>query len=84
MLGAPLRRFIPDERATMDERIKASCTVDSLGAMHYEVSVWGQEPFDHHRSYTVKAQSQDHAAQEGMRLFVDEMGALCPTEARDD
>jgi len=58
-------------------RILTACTVDDLGGMQYEVRVWGGlEPFDHERTYTVKATSEDNAAQKGMELFMEEMEAL--------
>ena len=39
----------------------------------FKVQVWGEKPFDFVRNYTVFAGSEDNAAQEGMRRFVDEM-----------
>ena len=64
------------------ERVRASCTVEDLGGMQYEVSVWGEPPFDHERVYTLKATSDNKAAQEGLRLFVEEME--CLRDAEDD
>ena len=60
----------------MGNRILASCTVDGLGGMQHEVKVWGEKPFDHERIYTIKAKDDNSAAQEGMRLFVEEMENL--------
>jgi DNA-directed RNA polymerase subunit L len=60
----------------MDDRILASCTVDELGNMQHEVKVWGEKPFDHKRIYTIKAKDDNSAAQEGLRLFVEEMENL--------
>ena len=60
----------------MDGRILASCTVDELGGMQYEVKVWGEKPFDHERLYTLKAKDDNSAAQQGLRLFEDEMECL--------
>ena len=68
----------------MKERICASCTVDDLGGMQYEVCVWGEPPFDHERVYTLKATSDNNAAQEGLRLFVEEMECLRDAETKDD
>jgi len=65
-----------------DGRVKASCTVDDLGGMQYEVRVWGLAPFDHERTYTLKATSEDLAARQGLNLFVDEME--CLRDARDE
>lgn len=60
----------------MEGRILASCTVDDLGGMQHEVKVWGEKPFDHERIYTIKAKDDNSAAQEGLRLFVEEMENL--------
>jgi len=60
----------------MKERVLASCTVDELGGMQYEVKVWGQKPFDHERIYTIKAKDDNSAADQGLRLFVEEMECL--------
>tara|TARA_R110000868_G_scaffold102492_4_gene282184 strand:+ start:4099 stop:4305 length:207 start_codon:yes stop_codon:yes gene_type:complete len=68
----------------MDNRIKASCTVDDLGNMQYEVNVWGENPFDHERAYTLKATSDNLAAQEGIRLFVEEMECLRNAVMKDE
>lgn len=68
----------------MDNRVKASCTVDDLGGMNYEVTVWGEAPFDHDRIYTLKATSDNTAAQEGLRLFVEEMECLRDAVMKDD
>jgi len=60
----------------MEDKILASCTVDELGSMQYEVNVWGEKPFDHKRMYTIKAKDDNSAAQECLRLFVEEMECL--------
>ena len=60
-------------------RILASCTVEPLEdePCHlWEVTVWGVEPFDHTRTYTLEGKTDNNAAQEGIRLFVDEMENL--------
>jgi hypothetical protein len=44
--------------------------------MQHEVKVWGEKPFDHERIYTIKAKDDNSAAQEGLRLFVEEMENL--------
>lgn len=58
------------------DRVLASCTVDELGSMQYEVRVWGQKPFDHERIYTIKAKDDNSAAQKCLELFVEEMEFL--------
>jgi hypothetical protein len=60
----------------MEGRILASCTVDELGGMQYEVNVWGEKPFDHKRMYTVKAKDDNSAAEQCLRLFEEEMECL--------
>ena len=66
------------------EQVRASCTVDDLGGMQYEVKVWGEEPFDHKRVYTLKATSEDLAARLGIGLFVEEMECLRGAELKDE
>jgi len=46
------------------------------GLKQFMVEVWGEEPFDYRRLYTIEAKSDTLAAQEGMRRFVDEMEKL--------
>lgn len=46
----------------------------SLGA--YRVEVWGREPHDYVRVYTIEAKSDTLAAQEGLRRFDEEISAL--------
>ena len=61
------------------EQIKASCTVDPLEdapCRLWEVIVWGEPPFKHVRNYTLEAKTDNNAAQEGLRLFVEEMENL--------
>lgn len=67
-----------------EDRIRASCTVDDLGSSQFEVRVWGQPPHDHERTYTLKAKDDNSAAQEGLRLFVEEMECLRDAEMKDD
>lgn len=66
------------------DSVRASCTVEDLGGMQYEVCVWGEPPHDHERVYTLKATSDNKAAQEGLRLFVEEMECLRDAEMKDD
>lgn len=46
----------------------------SLGV--YRVEVWGREPHDYVRVYTIEAKSDTLAAQEGLRRFDEEISAL--------
>ena len=60
-------------------RVLASAIVDKIdnGSVPiWEVQVWGQPPFDHRRTYTLQAKTDTLAAQEGIRLFVEEMENL--------
>ena len=65
-------------------RVNASCTVEDLGRRQFEVKVWGEEPFDHERAYTLEAKDDNSAAKEGLRLFCDEMECLRDTETKED
>jgi hypothetical protein len=40
---------------------------------HFEVEVWGAEPYDYVRHYEIQAKSDNVAAQEGLHRFVEEM-----------
>jgi hypothetical protein len=60
-------------------RVLASAVVDKIDngpVPMWEVQVWGQPPHDHHRTYTLQAKTDNFAAQEGIRLFVEEMENL--------
>jgi len=64
-------------------RILCSAIVDEMnvtniknGLKQFMVEVWGEEPFDYRRLYTIDAKSDNNAAQEGIRRFVEEMEAL--------
>jgi len=65
-------------------RINASCTVEDLGQRQFEVEVWGEVPFDHKRTYTLNAKDDNSAAEEGLRLFCDEMECLRSAETKED
>lgn len=64
------------------ERILANAVVDvemepppgRLG--RFRVEVWGRDPHDYCRNYTIQAASDTLAAQEGLRRFVEEIEAL--------
>lgn len=61
----------------MMPRVPATCTVDPLGGMTYAVDVRGALAYaDQRRTYTLKAKSEDDAAQQGLAAFVDEMTVL--------
>jgi septin family protein len=49
---------------------------DEKGLNRYAVEVWGKEPHDFCRLYTIAAKSDTLAAQEGIRRFVKEMESL--------
>ena len=46
--------------------------------------VWGEKPHDHERTYTLSALDDNKAAQEGLRLFVEEMECLRDAQMKDD
>lgn len=49
-------------------------TPTTLG--NFSVEVWGEEPHDFVRHYEIQAKTDTMAAQEGLRLFVEEMEQL--------
>jgi hypothetical protein len=59
----------------MDNAVRCSCTVDCIGRHVWRVNVWGEEPHAEKRTYTVEAKTDNFAAQEGLRRFVEEMSA---------
>lgn len=61
----------------MTGRVLANATADFLSVIgpSWAVYVWGQPPHDENRSYTIEAESDTLAAQEGIRRFCDEMSA---------
>jgi len=68
--------------AGLVERVLANAIVDELelpsvsGLRQYRVEVWGKEPHDYSRTYTIVGKSDTLAAQEGLRLFVEEIETL--------
>ena len=57
-------------------RVNASAVVDKLrdGSVPlWEVETWGEPPHEHRRTYQIEAKSNNDAAQEGIRRFVEEM-----------
>lgn len=49
---------------------------DKNGNQWYRVEVWGEEPHDYVRVYSLSSKIEDGAAQEGLRRFVQEMEEL--------
>lgn len=49
---------------------------DKKGYQWYRVEVWGEEPHDYVRVYSIGSSSEDGAAREGLKRFVDEMETL--------
>jgi hypothetical protein len=67
-------------------QVLASATVDEIrgGPVPlWEVRVWGQPPYDHTRTYTLEQKTDNLAAQEGIRLFVEEMECLNDVEQQE-
>jgi hypothetical protein len=66
----------------MSQRILAKAVVDVDQAAtpirlgKYTVEVWGEPPHDYVRVYTLRARSDTMAAQEGLRLFVEDIERL--------
>jgi hypothetical protein len=58
------------------ERILANATVEALDSKMWAVEVTGVAPFQHKRTYTLAGKTDNNAAQEGLRLFVEEMENL--------
>jgi hypothetical protein len=59
--------------------VRASAIVDKIDngpVPTWEVNVWGEPPHDHRRTYTLQVKTDTLAAQEGIRLFVEEMENL--------
>jgi hypothetical protein len=51
-----------------------------IGMGSFRVEVWGDEPHDYVRVYTINAASDTLAAQEGLRRFVDEIELMLSKE----
>lgn len=70
----------PKEWTEMSERILANAIVDLIEDCPvplWEVRVFGGVPGDEHvRIYAISAKTDDNAAQEGIRRFVEEMENL--------
>lgn len=68
------------------QRVLANAIVDVLrspspvGLGSFRVEVWGKSPHDYVRVYTIDAASDNMAAQEGLRRFVEEVETLIAEE----
>lgn len=51
-----------------------------IGMGSFKVEVWGREPHDYVRVYTINAMSDTLAAQEGLRRFDEEISLLLSKE----
>ena len=51
-----------------------------IGMGSFKVEVWGKEPHDYVRVYTINAMSDTLAAQEGLRRFDEEISLLLSKE----
>lgn len=66
------------------QQILCSATVDVIdappahgqGLGKFRVIVYGREPHDYVRIYTISAKTNDYAAREGLDNFVKEIGEL--------
>lgn len=64
------------------QRVLANAFVDELKKPEpnhpgsFRVEVWGRSPHDYTRFYQIDAKDDNIAAQEGIRLFVEEMEKL--------
>lgn len=69
-----------------DPMVLANAVVDVIrpatpkGLGSFRVEVWGKEPHDYVREYTIMAKNDTNAAQEGIRRFVDEIEKLIAEE----
>jgi hypothetical protein len=60
-------------------RVRASAKVELIQRgfeSMWEVEVWGEEPNNCRRTYTIRAKNDNVAAFEGIRRFVEEMENL--------
>ena len=66
-----------------NSRILCKATVDQVADCTWEVTVWGEAPFDVTRNYTIHAKDDNSAAFEGISRFTAEMEALRAGETKD-
>ena len=50
----------------------------SKGLSVFRVEVWGESPYDFVRIYEIRGNSDNMAAQEGLKRFIDEMELKYP------
>lgn len=68
------------------QRVLANAFVDEIISPkkndpgRYRVEVWGRAPYEYTRFYHLDAKDDNIAAQEGIRLFVEEMEKLYATK----
>lgn len=83
-----LRLFTQLEAKMNDnDRVLASATVEQVrgGPVPlWEVTVWGLSPFEHTRIYILELKTDNLAAQEGIRLFVEEMENLRDVKSEEE
>lgn len=69
----------------MSVKYPATCTVDPLGGMQYDVTVNGAlHCAGRTRTYVLKATSERDAAMQALDQFADEMKCLFEGDAKDD
>ena len=65
-------------------RVRADADVDYLGNDLFRVTVQGLIPHAHRRVFLISANSDNQAAYEGLRRFVEEMEAQTGTGVKTD
>ena len=61
--------------------IKCWATVDKTDCDNeWIVNVFGQPPFNYHMVYQIEANSDNDAAQQGLKRFVDEVDTFKPED----
>ena len=68
---------------TPDGRVLCQATVDAVSEFVWEVTVWGQKPFDVTRIYTITAKDDNSAAFDGIGRFTAEMEQLRDASSKD-
>jgi len=66
-----------------NNRILCHATVDSVSDCTWEVTVWGESPFDVTRIYTLTAKDDNSAAFEGIERFTAEMEDVRAGKSKD-
>lgn len=65
-------------RAIVDE-LDGVVSIKGSGLKTFRVEVWGEEPHDYVRIYTIPAASDNVAAREGIRRFEEEFSPASPS-----